>query len=164
MCQKEGLLQRCREERCFRELLQCYLKTPQNRMESVSTQAEAEDEQIDGSSEAPLGMKEPLTSERWVHWETRMSSAPREHAGHQVTSLTHAHDHSQTHPVSLWLPICLPSTNPHLQLTRRATGLHHGGKTEPFWSSHFPQHFMAKLLWVLSQADWLGGRIWDWSW
>lgn len=62
MCQKEGLLQCCQEERCFRWLLQCYLKTPQNQMESVTTQAEAEDVQIDGSSEAPLGRKEPLTS------------------------------------------------------------------------------------------------------
>lgn len=93
MCQKEGLLQRCRTRH--------HLKTPQNRMESVSTQAEAEDEQIGGSSEAPLGMKEPLAGERWVHRETGMSSAPREHTGHQATSLTHAHDHSQTHPASL---------------------------------------------------------------
>lgn len=59
MCQKEGLLHRCQTRH--------HLKTPQNQMESVFTQAEAEDEQIDGSSKAPLGMKEPLTSERWVH-------------------------------------------------------------------------------------------------
>ena len=59
MCQKEVLLHRCQTRH--------HLKTPQNWMESVSTQAEAEGEKIDGSSEAPLGMKEPLTCERWVH-------------------------------------------------------------------------------------------------
>lgn len=47
MCQKEASLQRCQTRH--------HLKTPVNRMESVSTQAEAEDEQLGGSSEALLG-------------------------------------------------------------------------------------------------------------